>query len=192
MALHSRFASAPAGVRSSRTVDASVRLCEKLDLLSDEVWPALPAGLRDVACKLDALRAELTSSTGRALLEDAELQLLTYEPNGFYARHVDDGLGTGAALRRSISLLLYLTPDDWRNDADGGQLRVHAVDGECARVHRVRSDGSSDELISDSRLDIVPQAGMLVLFDSASVPHEVRPTQRQRSVVVGWLLERFK
>ena len=78
-------------------------------------------------------------------------------------------LHTMRPVRRSISLLLYLTPPDWRTEVDGGALRVHRQNA--------------------APLDVEPHAGTLVLFDSASVPHEVLPTRRERTVVVGWLME---
>ena len=48
---------------------------------------------------------------------------------------------------------------------DGGALRVH-------------SDGTYYE--------ILPDAGSLVLFDSMAVEHEVRPTRRERTCLIGW------
>ena len=114
------------------------------------------------------LTLTLTQATGRPLLESAELQLLCYPPGGHYRRHVDDGTSTeDMPVRRSISLLVFLTQDDW-SAADGGQLRVHTSDAVC---------------------DIESTPGTLVLFDSATVPHEVLPTRRERHVCVGWLLE---
>ena len=46
------------------------------------------------------------------------------------------------------------------------------------------------DISSSTTLDILPIAGTLVLFDSTTVPHEVLPTSRMRSVVAAWLLER--
>mgnify|MGYP006151297747 CR=1 FL=1 len=194
--LQHHFTSAPGLAGTSTTLDTSVRSSVTLDLVASEVWAALPTGLRSVVRSIDELRAELALATGRPLLEEVELQLLTYAEGGHYARHVDDGLGTATrAVRRSISMLLYLTPDDWCDD-DGGQLRIHVASpspGACARIHRLRPrlDGSIrvDDLLSEVALDILPAAGTLVLFNSATVPHEVLHTLRQRSVVVGWLLE---
>ena len=133
----------------------------------------LPEPLRRVVRVVDELRALLASATGRPLLERAELQCLKYKSGGSYRRHLDDSvnLSIGAAgnsVRRSISLLIYLTPDDWQ-PSDGGALRCH--------------------IASDTAVDILPMAGTLVLFDSASVPHEVCRTERARTVIAGWLQE---
>ena len=191
--LHSRVDSSPAIVSALPSADETVRACEMLDLLSDDVWQQLPAGLKSVVRKIDALRAELACTTARPLVEDAELQLLRYAPAGHYVRHVDDCGGSNSELsdrpvRRSISLLLYLTPDGWR-DEYGGRLRIHATKDKV-RVHRPHSSGNGvAEVLSDSTYDVTPTAGSLVLFDSATVPHEVLPTMLERSVVVGWLLE---
>ena len=76
-------------------------------------------------------------------------------------------------------MLLYLTPDDWR-EADGGQLRIHGA-GDAANGGLQSAHGAMR--------DVAPTAGTLVLFDSAAVPHEVLPTRRERTVVVGWFLE---
>ena len=134
----------------------------------------LPTSLFDVVRRIDDLREELASALSRPLPE-AELQLLYYDTGGFYGRHVDDGLSTAhLSCRRSVSFLLYLTEDDWQA-SDGGQLCIHTTteDGH---------DGGLSE-------EILPTAGSLVMFDSASVPHSVRPTRRQRTALVGWLLE---
>ena len=160
-----------ARVGHQEVADASVRDCVLLDLLDDQVWSALPSPLLHVVSRVEELRAALACSTGRPLVEDAELQLLRYSAGGHYQRHIDDGIDTAnRPVRRSISLLLYLTPADWHPDVDGGALRVHHAGGEAP-------------------LDVAPSAGSLVLFDSATVAHEVLPTRRERVVIVGWLLE---
>ena len=89
-------------------------------------------------------------------------------------RHVDAGKARAGALRRSVSFVLYLTDDDWDVLNDGGALRIF--------------DAASDD--DEHWLsDIAPMAGTLVLFDSASIPHGVLPTRRERLVIVGWLCD---
>ena len=134
----------------------------------------LPAGLRSLVDLIERLRLELAEATGRPLLESAELQLLSYKEGGSYRRHRDDAAGiqvgcAGRRVRRSVSMLIYLTPDDWRPE-DGGALRAY-VDGGATAV------------------DILPRGGCLVLFDSATVPHEVLVTRRARTVLAGWYQE---
>lgn len=127
---------------------------------------------------VERLRRALAASTGRALLESAEIQLLGYKPGGSYRRHLDDSAGLsigtgGRQVRRSLSLLIYLTPDDWNVEQSGGSLRVHLPGG-----------GQRNLMV-----DVPPLAGSLVVFDSATVPHEVLRTQRPRVVLAGWLQE---
>mmetsp|Transcript_31160 Transcript_31160/g.81467 ORF Transcript_31160/g.81467 Transcript_31160/m.81467 type:complete len:246 (+) Transcript_31160:36-773(+) len=198
--LNARFAS-HAAVAGIHSVDSSIRDCETLDLLENQVWARLPSGLGRIVAKLDDLRGELALSTGRPLLESTELQLLTYtRQGGHYVRHVDEGptnMGE-RSVRRSISLLLYLTPDDWRQTPDGGMLRIHPtsmsnrVRAHCRRPGEFEGTMCIDETISDAAIDVLPAAGTLVLFDSSTIPHEVLPTARERSVVVGWLLEKHE
>lgn len=159
-----------AAVVGGTTLDRRVRDTLALDLLTDAVWRTLPLPLLQLVGVIDSMRSVLATECKRPLDGNAELQLLHYHPGGFYARHVDDGIGTAERpVRRSISLLLYLTPTDWHAERDGGCLRVF----ERERAPR----------------DLPPTAGTLVLFDSASVPHEVMATHRERRVLVGWLCE---
>jgi len=139
----------------------------------------LPPPLRTVVAAVEELRIALTTACGRALLPSAELTLLSYRAGGSYRRHCDDrpGISLGGAssvgvVRRSLSLLIYLTPDDWRPGVDGGELRVFHPRG------------------SAPPLDVPPLPGTLVVFDSATVPHEVLVTRRERLVLAGWLQER--
>ena len=133
----------------------------------------LPSALVCVMAAVERLRAAAAAATGRPLLESAELQIVTYKPGGSYQTHVDDkpGIRIGASgrtdVRRALSLLIYLTPDDWYPAADGGALRVH----------------------SQPAQDVQPTAGTLVLFDSATLPHEVLTTRRERMLLAGWLHE---
>ena len=156
-----------ASVGGEKQVNEGLRNCVMLDMLTDATWPTLPPVLQQLAAAVDELRAELAQATGRPLLESAELQLLCYPPGGHYDRHVDVGTSTQhLPVRRSISILIFLTSQDWA-PADGGQLRAYTP-----HAHDVESS-----------------PGTLVLFDSATTPHEVLPTRRERHVCVGWLLE---
>ena len=83
-------------------------------------------------------------------------------------RHVDDyEANDGAPSRRSVSFICYLN--------DPGAPAWTARDGGALRVH---SGGAYYE--------ILPDAGSLVLFDSMAVEHEVRPTRRERTCLIGW------
>ena len=131
--------------------------------------------LAPLIATVDALRAALIRSSGRPLLETAELQLLHYPQGGSFRRHVDDrpGIKIGAHgrtdVRRSISFLIYLTRDDWDPAADGGALRFHTA--------------------QHGLIDVNPWPGTLAIFDSAKLPHEVLTTRRERMCVAGWFHE---
>jgi hypothetical protein len=173
-----------AGTGAAR-LDIKARRCLTVDLLTHDALATLvrthPA-LVSVLRQLDDLRAELVK-LGRPLVSDAEVQLLRYDVGGHYKRHVDDGAGMAQLpVCRSVSLVLYLTPDDW-SDADGGKLRVFLPPED--------SHGNSGRGHAPERyLDIPPAAGTLLLFESATVPHAVLPTHRERIGCVGWFLTR--
>ena len=46
--------------------------------------------------------------------------------------------------------------------------------------------GAAGAADADVAREVAPRAGRLVLFDSASVPHGVLPTSRERLALVGW------
>lgn len=138
------------------------------------ITAALPQPLRTLFRLLDELRLALAHVTGRPLLDSAEIQLLQYKAGASYRRHLDDSTNVsigaaGSSVRRSISLLIYLTSDDWQ-PSDGGALRCYVGDNKA--------------------VDVLPQAGSLVLFDSARVAHEVLRTARPRMCIAAWLQER--
>lgn len=135
-----------------------------------------PPLLRIVAA-VEAIRQALADATGRRLSETGELQIVLYSPGGSYQRHIDwkPGMAIGnlgrTDVKRSLSLLIYLTDDDWNPAADGGALRVY------------------DPKSPASHIDIHPYPGQLVIFDSSSIPHEVLTTRRARTLLAGWLHE---
>ena len=96
---------------------------------------------------------------------------------------MDVGCDPSRKVTRSVSFLLYLTEASWDVAADGGQLRVFRPGS------TEESAGSQDSDVSGSTIamDVAPHAGTLVLFDSATLPHAVLPTRRERLCVAGWL-----
>jgi hypothetical protein len=90
----------------------------------------------------------------------------------------------------------------WDCVTDGGALRVYgktrasvACTGNtvvCSREKKAeleRDDGLDGYESCRYYADITPTAGSLVIFDSATVLHEVRMTNRPRAAVVGWFRE---
>jgi hypothetical protein len=117
---------------------------------------------------------------------------------GFYGRHLDRTGNELGPLARKFSLLLYLNDMGWDASRDGGVLRAYLPsDDRITRKEKERpsrraddDDGHSiDNCDEIARvLDIVPEGGKLVLFDSSAVEHEVLSTYKERWAVVGWFL----
>ncbi|TBV03048.1 2OG-Fe(II) oxygenase [Phytopseudomonas dryadis] len=113
---------------------------------------------------LDGLRVELNRSLYLGLV-DYESHFAFYPPGAFYLKHLDRFLDDD---RRAVSAVLYLN-DDWLPE-EGGALRLYLADGQVR--------------------DVLPQAGTLVVFLSADVPHEVLPASRDRLSLTGWFRRR--
>lgn len=121
-----------------------------------------------------------------------EVTLLRYPEGGYYRRHVDssalrsgeldhvssprDGNPlTARGSHRVLSMVLFLTPDDWLAQ-DGGALRIFNLT--CAQS----AGCTEDEKV---HRDIIPTPGTLVLFDSQIIEHSVQLTTRERLVMGG-------
>lgn len=107
---------------------------------------------------------------------------LYYPEGGFYHRHVDGPQyrwQSPVREHREISFLLYLD-EGWRAEW-GGALRIFLPD------QRGRDEGEGDDDASDEpHVDVLPEAGTLVLMRSSVMDHEVMHTARPRRCVVGW------
>lgn len=148
------------------------------DIRGDEVcWlderPPCPA-LEAVLEELQALKAHL-NRTLFAGLEEFEVHLARYGRGAFYARHIDQFEDT---TRRAISVVLYLN-HQWRRQ-DGGALRLWTTPAPGRRPPSGRTP----------YIEILPQAGTLVAFQSANFWHEVRRARRPRLSLTGWFLRR--
>ncbi|WEK51624.1 MAG: 2OG-Fe(II) oxygenase [Candidatus Kaistia colombiensis] len=109
----------------------------------------------------------LRSAINRRLflgLFDFECNFIAYPTGGFYGRHLDSLSG---ARNRVVSMVIYLDPG-WQAEY-GGILRLwESVDEGAGTV------------------EVVPQAGRVVLMMSEEIPHEVLPAHRPRHAVAGW------
>jgi SM-20-related protein len=94
-------------------------------------------------------------------LRDYETHFACYTPGAGYVRHLDRFRDSDA---RVVSAVLYLN-DAW-TATDGGALRLHPPGG--------------------LPIEVQPDAGRLVLFMSAEMPHEVLPSRRDRLSLAGW------
>lgn len=113
---------------------------------------------------LDELRVALNQGLYLGL-EDFEGHFALYPPGAFYQKHVDRFRDDD---RRAVSVVFYLN-DDWLAE-QGGALRLYLPNGETS--------------------DVLPQAGSLLVFLSADMPHEVLPASRDRLSLTGWLRRR--
>ena len=101
-------------------VDTAVRASDAVNLVN--ISP-LPPGLQAVMTAIDELCDDLSRASDRMLIEEKEMTLLRYEIGGHYVRHLDcDVGGEMGGRKRSISVLAYLTDDDWSDEQDGGSL----------------------------------------------------------------------
>ncbi|MCH8552816.1 MAG: 2OG-Fe(II) oxygenase [Natronospirillum sp.] len=111
--------------------------------------------------------AELQTRLNRELfigLFDYEAHFALYPEGAFYKKHVDAFQGRS---NRRLSTVLYLNPD-WQ-PADGGELRLY-------------DPGDPEQVL----IDVTPQAGTLVVFESECFWHEVLPAKRKRYSIAGW------
>lgn len=123
--------------------------------------------------RLDVARHELSLGLGVNLASGFEATYVVYPPGGYYKRHVDaiDGVDEHGSGRRACSFIAYLSqPASPWTPHDGGALRCYNRGADVEEDH----------------VDVLPESGLLVLFDSKKLWHEVRPTQRERACLVGW------
>ena len=139
------------------------------DIRSDELlWidPTLaPLAAAVLQGELETLRMAVNAATYLGLHE-FEGHYTAYPPGASYARHLDRFRDDD---RRVVSVVLYLN-DGWAA-ADGGELKLYLEDGAEA-------------------VTVLPEAGTLVCFLSAGLPHEVLPARRLRLSLTGWFRRR--
>jgi [Skp1-protein]-hydroxyproline N-acetylglucosaminyltransferase len=110
------------------------------------------------------------------------VQIAEYPGDGVagYIRHCDRGAICHAKPTRKrtshperiITVIYYLTPDDWSHDRDGGVLRL---------------------FLDKDHYDVIPYRNRMVVFRSDSVEHEVLPSSRRpRRAVTIWLYGKLK
>lgn len=167
---------------------------------SRTVWIQQPLGMSSAAesglSKLPATRLALvhTMEALRSQLEASEvgteplhgpatmMSYLFYPVDGFFRRHRDGPRTIWASPfreHREVSFLLYLDAG-WRKEW-GGALRVYT--GRDPKTYVYRDDAEGE---AAPHVDVLPEAGTLVLLRSPQIEHEVLPTRRPRHCVVGW------
>lgn len=107
------------------------------------------------------------------------LSYLYYPEGGFFERHRDAPISIWASPyreHRDVSFLLYLDRG-WQAEW-GGALRIYPRDP--------RLYPPEDHAVVATHVDVLPEAGTLVLMRSSQVEHEVLKTLRPRHAAVGW------
>lgn len=166
-------------------------------LPADGAPPSAPE-LRAALQRLWGAATELVSVglfAGEQLRVHPEAQLAVFPGGGTYYRaHRDapqepcaDDVTSGEELAdflvaaqtspRRATLMLYLNAPEW-DSAAGGHLRLHIG---------ARSSDSTGET-AQRCVDVAPQGGRFVAFDSRSMLHEVLPTSKRRAALTVWLL----
>ncbi|MDX1914634.1 MAG: 2OG-Fe(II) oxygenase [Methylophilus sp.] len=127
--------------------------------------PAINAYFNKMQTLKQMLNAQLFMN-----LHELETHIARYPVGSIYQKHLDQfSHGNHSELQhRQLSAVLYLN-QDW-HETFGGELRLYLNENE--------------------HLDILPNAGRMVLFLSARFWHEVRPAQRERLSVTGWFRTR--
>jgi SM-20-related protein len=128
----------------------------------------LDSGLSPACDQYLALMDGLRQGLNRELylgLDDYECHFAWYPPGAFYQKHLDRFRDDD---RRAVSAVFYLNPD-WQAE-QGGALRLYLAD--------------------ETTRDVQPQAGSLLVFLSADLPHEVLPASRERLSLTGWFRRR--
>lgn len=128
----------------------------------------------DIEAKLDACRERVAQALGMALGEREGAGFIRYPAGGFYRAHRDRGNDPQwePAARRAAALVLFLNTsraNGLEGEFGGGVLRLHLPRG---------------------RIDVVPDAGLLVAFP-ADVLHEVSEVfDGTRDTIVDWYYDR--
>lgn len=110
----------------------------------------------------------LTQFLNQALflsLKGVEAHMTVYPAGSFYKRHLDQFKHDD---HRKLSVICYLN-NNWKEE-HGGQLRMY---------------------LQDRSLDVLPEAGRLVIFRSDQIEHEVLPATRTRLSITGWVLDQL-
>lgn len=109
-----------------------------------------------------ALMAQIQQAANRRCflgLTHHEAHFARYQQGDFYQKHLDAFVGRSS---RVLTTVCYL------NDVvSGGELQIYSEDDQPL-------------------LQVQPQAGTLVLFESARFPHEVLPAHSTRYSIAGW------
>ncbi len=139
-------------------------------LEEEDATPAVQAYFR----KMEMLRLLLNTQLFMNV-QELETHVALYPVGGRYQKHLDQfshgsslGNTSGNIQHRQLSAVLYLN-QNWQAH-HGGALKLY--------------------LDEENAIDILPDAGRIVLFLSAKFWHEVLPANRERISLTGWFRTR--
>lgn len=95
-------------------------------------------------------------------IKTCEFHLAKYESGSFYKKHLDS---FSRENQRKFSIITYLN-EKWERE-DGGELVLYPLGKEP--------------------ITILPEFGKTVVFRSEEILHEVKPTNKTRYSITGWL-----
>jgi len=98
-----------------------------------------------------------------------EFHYAVYPEGTYYKRHLDTFMNDSS---RKLSVVCYLNEEDWKPEY-GGELTLY-----------FSHDGV------ETKKDIYPLMGRLVVFESQVLEHEVKPVKKKRLSITGWLKTR--
>jgi SM-20-related protein len=98
-----------------------------------------------------------------------EFHYAVYPEGTFYKRHLDTFMNDSS---RKLSVVCYLNDEDWKPEY-GGELTLY-----------------TEENSKEVKRDIYPLQGRLVVFESQVLEHEVKPVNKKRLSITGWLKTR--
>ncbi|KAA2219396.1 2OG-Fe(II) oxygenase [Maribacter flavus] len=99
-----------------------------------------------------------------------EFHYAVYPEGKFYKRHLDTFQNDDG---RRLSVVCYLNENDWLPE-HGGELLLYL----------------NDENGKEYAKRVFPMPGRTVIFESQKIEHEVKPANRQRLSITGWLKTR--
>ena len=95
-------------------------------------------------------------------ISNKEFHYAIYPEGTFYKRHLDVFKND---TRRKLSIVCYLNDENWQPEF-GGELVIYKPEED---------------------IKIYPLKGRVVIFESQILEHEVKPVQRKRFSITGWL-----
>nr|WP_321221419.1 2OG-Fe(II) oxygenase [uncultured Psychroserpens sp.] len=98
-----------------------------------------------------------------------EFHYALYPKGTFYKRHLDTFQNDD---RRKLSFVCYLNSEDWKPE-NGGELVLYLDDNGV-----------------ETKKEIYPFPGRIVIFESQILEHEVKPVETERLSITGWLKTR--